>query len=457
MNKRRTRTRLLLLSFLLVLTALIVALSDPFNTPPIFLAPTETDVIALTQQDFALDVRVKDVDGDQLSVQVYNLPDWLSFDPYNMRLEGKPDIVDKGEYFITIKVDDGRVLRSKMVHVDVNYGHTAKQHLNDALLYLWQSKLEKLPGFSVAMMTPDGVLNTVVNGHSDWKRKKPLTTDSRFRIASVSKLVTSTLVVRLAEEGYLSLDDPIAKYLPIERIPYGKSISIRQVLSHTAGIVDHLNHGAFYRGNWKYRTWSSNDIINFAAGRKARFKPGKGYDYSNTGYYFLGLLIEKILDQPLGEAYQEWIFEPSGMSQSIYDDFSTRKKRIPQLAENSRAYEYHQSAVGAAGAIISTPADLARFGHALYTGKLVSEASLKEMTTDIASKLGGDHYGLGMRLWDDHGITHQGHSGLLMGYRTILMYLPEYKVTLAFATNHSIARWYDLVNGTLIEMADYYH
>ena len=82
----------------------------------------------------------------------------------------------KENTFITIKVDDGRVLRSKMVHVDVNYGHTAKQHLNDALLYLWQSKLEKLPGFSVAMMTPDGVLNTSANGYSDWKRKKPLTT-----------------------------------------------------------------------------------------------------------------------------------------------------------------------------------------------------------------------------------------------------------------------------------------
>ena len=125
--------------------------------------------------------------------------------------------------------------------------------------------------------------------------------------------------------------------------------------------------------------------------------------------------MKNVLDQPLGEAYQEWIFDPTGMSQSIYDNFSTRKKRIPQLAENSRAYEYHQSAVGAAGAIISTPADLARFGHALYTGQLVSEASLKDMTTDIGVNVGGDHYGLGMRLWDDHGITHQGHSGLLNG------------------------------------------
>jgi len=78
------------------------------------------------------------------------------------------------------------------------------------------------------------------------------------------------------------------------------------------------------------------------------------------------------------------------------------------------------------------------------------------MQKDIGNQKGGDHYGLGMRLWDDFGIKHIGHTGALMGYRSILMYLPEYDITIALATHHSHYNWYDLVNGVMLEMADYY-
>jgi CubicO group peptidase (beta-lactamase class C family) len=454
MKRKNTHWRLFVL--LLLVCTLAVALSDPFNTPPIFLAPTESEVQAYTGQPLNIGVEVQDVDGDALNIQVNNLPDWLTFDPYSMQITGQPARIDKGEYIIAIKADDGKVVRSKMIRLDVDYGHTAREHMHQAAFRIWEEKLSKLPGVSIALVSPDGSLSTFAQGYSNYSKKQHITAESRFRIASVSKVMTSALVMRLAEEGYLSLDDPLSKYIPIERIPYGKKITIRQVMSHTAGIIDHLNHGAFYYGNWKYRKWSSNDIINFAARRKARFAPGKGYAYSNTGFYFLGMLIEKVLDQPLDEAYQEWIFEPSGMTDTEYDDYSTRRNRVEGLAENSRAYEYHQSAVGAAGAIISTPSDVARFGYALYNGKLINEASLKDMTTDWGSAMGGDKYGLGTRIWDDHGILHVGHSGLLMGYRSILLYLPQYKVTLALSANHSHYNWYDLVNGVLLEMADYY-
>lgn len=445
-----------LLGFLLILSTLIVALSDPFNTPPIFLAPTETEVQAYTNQPLSIDVKVKDVDGDPLNIQVYNSPDWLQFDPFEMKLSGTPERIDKGEYIVTIKVDDGKVIRSKMLQLDVDYGHSAKEHLDEVLVKIWKEKLSKLPGFSATLIQPDGTIHKFNKGYANYSKTNKLTENSRYRIASVSKLMTATLIMRLSEGGYLNLDDPLIKYLPVGSIPYGKKMTIRQVMSHTAGLIDHLNHGSFYKGNWKYRKWSDNDIINFAARRRARFQPGQGYAYSNTGYYLLGMLIEKVLQQPLAEAYQDWIFTPAGMMNSELDDYSTRKNRVKNLAENSRAYEYHQSSVGAAGAIISTPEDMARFGYALYNGKLVNESSLKEMTTDYGAPRGGDHYGLGMRMWDDHGITHLGHSGLLMGYRSIMLYMPEYKTTLAFTTNHSYSQWYSLVNTALIEIADYY-
>jgi D-alanyl-D-alanine carboxypeptidase len=452
--KRKIRWQLLL--YVSLLSVLAVAIADPFNTPPIFLAPTESHVFAYSEKPFELDIEVEDIDNDLLEVEVYNLPQWCTFDPYLMQLYGTPERVDKGEYFVSIKVSDGRVVRTKLIDLEVDYGHSAEQHLQEAMSGIWKKKLSKLKGVSAAVISPEGELTALTLGHEDRYRREALLPDHRYRIASVSKLITSTLIMRLVEEEYFELDDKLFDHMEVPGLPNGEDITIRQLLSHTAGVVDHLNHSSFYRGNWKYRRWSERDIFRFAAVRRARFKPGEGYAYSNTGFYLLGELAEKVTGKSLGEAYQEYIFDPAGLKNTLYDDFSTRRRHIDNLVENGRAYEYHQSAVGAAGAIVSTPSDMARFGHALYHGKLVSEASLKAMQEDIGFEKGGDHYGLGMRMWDDFGIKHIGHTGSLMGYRSILMYLPEYDLTLALATHHSHYRWYDLVNGVMLEMADYY-
>jgi D-alanyl-D-alanine carboxypeptidase len=452
--KKRVQWRLLF--FVLLLSTLAVAIADPFNTPPIFLKPTDSHVTAYSEKGFELDIEVEDVDNDILKVQVHHLPEWCTFDPYLLQLYGRPERIDKGEYFITIKVDDGRVVRTKRINLEVEYGHTAKQHLEETMTGIWKEKLSSLQGASAAVISPEGELTTFTIGKCGRRSYDDLSPDHKFRIASVSKLMTATLIMRLAEEGQLSLDDRLSDHLDVPGLPNRDKITIRQLMSHTAGVVDHLNHPSFYRGNWKYRKWSERDIFRFAAVRRARFNPGESYAYSNTGYYLLGKLAEKLTGKPLGDAYRSYIFDTAGMENTLYDDFSTRRKPIEGLAENRRAYEYHQSAVGAAGAVISTPSDMARFGRALYNGKLVSEASLEEMQKDIGAEKGGDHYGLGMRLWDDFGIKHIGHTGALMGYRSILMYLPEYDITIALTTHHSHYNWYDLVNGVMLEMADYY-
>lgn len=444
------------LCFTLALSTLVVAIADPFNTPPVFLKPTENHITAYSEKEFELDIEVEDVDNDILKVEVHNLPEWCTFDPYLLQLYGRPERIDKGEYFISITVDDGSVVRTKMINLKVAYGHTAKQHLEEAMTGIWKDKLSSLRGASAAVISPAGTLTAFTFGRCGRRSRDAVSPDHKFRIASVSKLMTSTLIMRLADEGRLSLDDHLSEHLDVPGLPNGDKITIRQLLSHTAGVVDHLNHPSFYRGKWKYRKWSDRDIIRFAAVRRARFKPGESYAYSNTGYYLLGELAAKLAEKPLGDAYRHYIFDPAGMENTLYDNFSNRRNPIEGLAENSRSYEYHQSAVGAAGAVISTPSDMARFGHALYTGKLVSETALLEMQKDFGAEKGGDHYGLGMRMWDDFGIRHIGHTGALMGYRSILMYLPEYDVTIALATHHSHYNWYDLVNGVMLEMADYY-
>lgn len=452
--KNKRNWRLLLAS--LLFSGLAFAFSDPFNTPPIFLAPQDGTIEVLTEQPFELDIEVEDIDNDILNIRAEHLPEWITFDPYLLQLYGQPTRLDRGTYYITIKADDGREVRSKRLELKVKYGHSAQQHLEETVRATCQERLANLKGVSAAVIGPDGQLSTVVHGHSDAARRYALEPNHRFRVASVTKLFTSTLIMRLVEFGYFELDDRLAEYLEVPGLPNGKSITIRQLLSHTGGVIDHLNHPSFYRGNWKYRTWDEGDIYRFAAVRSPRFSPGQGYDYSNTGFYLLGELAEAVLEKPLKDAFREYIFTPAGLNQTIYDDFSDRRHRIDSLADNGRAYEYHLSAVGAAGAIVATPADVARFGHALFKGKLVSAQSLELMQQDLGYEQGGDHYGLGMRMWDDHGIKHFGHTGALMGYRSILMYLPEYETTIALSTHHSHYRWYDLVNDVLLEMADYY-
>lgn len=452
--KNKIKWRLLLAA--LVFSGLALAFSDPFNTPPIFLAPQDGIIEARTEEPFLLDIEVEDIDNDILKIQADHLPEWITFDPYLLQLYGTPGRLDRGSYFITIKADDGREVRSKRLELQVSYGHSVRQHLEEAVKSTCEERLANLKGVSAAIVGPDGRLSTVVHGYSDVAERQKLHPNHRFRVASVTKLFTSTLVMRLIELGHFGLDDRLTDYLKVPGLPYGSRITIRQLLSHTAGVIDHLNHPSFYRGNWKYRTWDEHDIYRFAAVRRSRFQPGQGYDYSNTGFYLLGELVEAVLEKPLKDAFQEYIFTPAGLNQTIYDDFSDRRHRIDSLADNGRAYEYHLSAVGAAGAIVATPADVARFGDALFNGRLVSARSLELMQEDLGFEQGGDHYGLGMRMWDDHGIRHLGHTGALMGYRSILMYLPEYETTIALSTHHTHYRWYDLVNEVLFEMADYY-
>jgi D-alanyl-D-alanine carboxypeptidase len=444
-----------LATYAFVLAMLVIAATNPFNTPPIFLAPTETSLQGYTERNFIQEVRVEDLDGDIVEIKAYNLPDWLEFDPVLGEIKGQPSRVDKGEYYFTLKADDGRVVRSKMFSLKVDYGHPIEQHLNECFTSLCTANLRGVLGASAAMITPDGQLKTSTYGRANPWKNEEVTPAHRYRVASVSKLFTAALVLRLVEEGHFRLDDTLCHYLPAN-VPFCKEFTIRQLLSHTAGVIDHLNHPGFYRGNWKYRQWSDQDIYRFAAQRGARFKPGHSYGYSNTGFYLLGKLAEAVLEMPLNEAYKEYIFDPLGLEDTFHDDFSNRSNRIPGLAENARAYEYHLSAVGAAGSIVSTPSDLARFGHALYSGKLLSDASLQAMIQDIGGVHGGSHYGLGMRMWDTHGIPHLGHTGLLMGYRAILMYLPEYETTIALTTNDLHYKWKEVVNGLLLEMADYY-
>lgn len=428
--------------------------TNPVNHLPDIESPPT--IQAYADSLFSFTIAVDDIDGDPLSVMVEGLPGWLSFDAVAWRLQGTPARQDKGEHRLTIIADDGKGQRSKSLTIEVAVLYSLQEKLVQELHERFILNTPGLLGVSAAIMTPDGQLLSATEGNSNPWEGLPVTPAHRYRMASVSKVFTAALVLRLAEEGFFQLDDKLFGYLPIPGLQYGENITIRQLLSHTAGVVDHLNSNDFWTGNWMNRTWTNEDIFQYAVGHGALFPPGTGYAYSNTGFYILGALVEEVAQMPLAQAFEQYIFGPLGLENTIYDDFSDIGHPIPDLARNARSYEYHLSAVGAAGAIVATPSDIARFGRAVYGGGFLSTASIDAMTTDYGYAVGGDHYGLGTRLWDDHNIIHHGHSGALMDYRTILMYVPAYDVCIALATNEPHANWYDLVNGILVEVVSHY-
>ncbi len=426
------------------------------NRPP--LLNFSTTALAKAEEPFTFDIDVEDADGDKLTITVNDLPDWLSFDESQQQLNGTPEGSDEGKSTFSIQVSDGTVQREKQVELTVIVPLTFAESINQKIDGLFNQHVPDLTGVSIAVYAPNKGELTTTRGNAKAWESTPLNADHQFRIASVTKTFTAVLLIRMAEEGKLSLDDKLNQYLNIDGLTGGETITLRQMLSNTSGLPDHLNNNDFWdeSGDWRNRSWTNQDIIDYAVNKGLRFTPGTAYAYSNTGFYLLGAVAEKVLSQPLGDIFDEWIIEPLDLENTFYDDFSNRQNTIPGLAENARSYEYRLSAVAGAGAMVSTPTDMLKFGRAVYGGSFVTPEHAEDMQTDLAAKLGGDDYGLGTRIWYDNNVHHLGHTGSLMDYRSILMHVPEHDIYISLATQDAHRNWYDLVNGLLVEVVRRY-
>ncbi len=321
---------------------------------------------------------------------------------------------------------------------------TPEAELANRLQQGWATLTPGLRGVSVAVLTRDDKLYTATVGASaPWVNSPPLSATHRFRVASVSKSFMAALILKLAEEGRLELDDKVTEHWPDCPVPNSGSITLRQLLSHTAGVFDHLNANTFWNdpANTATKVWTLEEILGFAARNGPLFAPGTSYAYSNTGICVLGGVVERILGMSYGTAVAQRLAGPMGLTSTVYDDFSTANAKIPHLAESAAAYSYHASAACAAGAMVSSPTDMARFGRLVYGGRFLGASSTGDMTRNLGKAVGGQDYGLGTRLWTRYGTSYHGHTGSLMDYRTILMYVPAGDLTIAMAANGAHDSW----------------
>ncbi len=430
----------------------------PEILPPELVAPLSSGTFINEELSIAIEVS----DPQDLDVELVfdGLPGWLEFLPGPSLLLGTPGSGDAGNYDILVTADNGSQTASAEILITVfdSEARYREFRLREHIVMAHSSITPGLRGVSMAMVDADGELYTAFTGDMGAVLSHlKLDEESMFRIASATKPMTTALVLKLVDDGVIGLDDILLDHYTTP-LPNASVMTLRQMLSHTAGVFDHLNSSLFW-GHPAFtptKVWSVDELVQFAVQNGPLFTPGTSYGYSNTAFCVLGTLVEEVTGMELSEAYEQMLFGPMGLERILYDDFSTVSNTIDGLARNHRTYEYHLSAAGAAGAMVASPADVATFGWQFYGGRFVSEELTEQLSVNIGSSLGGQPYGLGTRIWNIGGIPHHGHTGSLMNYRAILMYVPESDIAIAIHTHDTHNNWFNLVDDLFMYVMEHF-
>jgi D-alanyl-D-alanine carboxypeptidase len=305
----------------------------------------------------------------------------------------------------------------------------------------------RFPGIAVAVILPDGSSWSGRSGVGVLSTKVPLAADTLFSVASISKTFTAALALRLAERGVVSLDDPLSRWVP--SFPNAAKISLRELLNHTSGISDFFEPAAYKWIDANHKaTWTPAQVL--ARIGRPYFAPGKGYRYSSTNYILLGMALEKATGEPLAATIRTEFLEPLGLS----DTFLQGEEQIPNtlahgylspltapkdvsVGQPMIPYVSVATAAGASGGFVSTAADIARWGAALYGGRVLEPASLTAMTDFSASQPYHPTYlyGLGVERLPVAGRIAWGHRGHLDGFWSTMAYFPDTHLTVAMTVN----------------------
>ena len=266
----------------------------------------------------------------------------------------------------------------------------------------------------------------------------PIRPEMVFRIGSTTKQFTSACILKLVEQGRLRLDDPLSKYLPEYPGP-GRSATIRQLLTHTSGIRSATDMPTWFPH--MREDWSVAQLIDFFDGEPLDFAPGTRWRYSNSGYILLGAILEKVTGRPYAEVVADWIFRPLGMKDTRYDSDAPI---VPGRAEGYRrtpdgvinAPFLSMTQPFAAGALVSTVDDLARWQSALDEGRVLSAESRRLMWMPVELPDGRPtRYGFGWAVWSYEGHSVVEHGGSVNGFSTANMRLPDDRLYVAVLSN----------------------
>jgi D-alanyl-D-alanine carboxypeptidase len=262
---------------------------------------------------------------------------------------------------------------------------------------------------------------------------------TQYRVGSITKMFTATLIMQLIEQEKLSLTTPLSVFYP--EIKNSKEITIDHMLKHRSGLFNYTDDADFLE--YSSRPQSQEQMITRFSGFEPDFKPDKKYSYSNTNYMLLGYIIEKITGESYQAVLQKNIIDKLNLKNTHLGSVIDTDKNQAQSFYFSRSdwqiqKQWHMSTAIAAGAIISSPHDLNIFSIALMSGKLLSKISSKKMLSS-----GRYSYGRGIGRYQFYKRYTHGHFGQIEGFHSALLYFPEDDMSLAVSVNGLALDFYD--------------
>lgn len=305
------------------------------------------------------------------------------------------------------------------------------QEFDSAKLNAYFDALESKDKFmgSVAINKDGKLLYSRTIGYRDVENKIRPDSFTQYRIGSISKTFTAVMIMQAIEEGLLSLSDPLSRFYP--DIVNADKITLEQLLNHRSGIHNITEDPAII--SYYNKQTSKETLIDYITKAGSDFEPGTKYSYSNSNYLLLTFILEQVTKTDYSGLLRSKITEPLGLNKTAYgtgiNADQNQSKSYQYLNEWLNAGETHPSVTRGAGCLISTPSDLAKFGDALFGGKLLQTASLQKMKTMT------DTYGYGLFTIPFYGRFGLGHNGKVDGFNAVFGHFKQGQVSLAVLSN----------------------
>lgn len=316
-----------------------------------------------------------------------------------------------------------------------------------------------IPGVSVTMILPDGSTWSGASGLAEVATRTPVTPDTAFAYASMTKTFTSAVILQLVGEGRLRLADRAADLLPPLSVTIDRRITVGMLLNHTSGLADYFLNPKIDPPLQRRRSvaWTPDDALRYLG--KRRSPPGGPFYYSNTNYLLLGLIVERVTGRTLAAEIRTRVLEPNGLDATWYQAVEPGRPtlahgyRLPgtkrtvtpvDLADGTGIAPFRSvvTAAGGAGAMAGTSGDLARWARALYGGRVLGPDGTALLLSGFRTARGyvpGVTYGYGVQALSIDGHPSLGHSGRLLGFRGAVRHFPIDGLTIAVLTNQSRA------------------
>ncbi len=321
------------------------------------------------------------------------------------------------------------------------------------------------PGAILAVKFRGNETTAVSSGYGDLETHTPMSIQSPYYLGSITKTYTAVTILLLVEEGRLSLEDTLERFVP--DFPEGNKITVRHLLQHTSGLKDFYMY-LYYRPDRDEmiklvtKRWNQDELLKLSARFGRWFEPGTDWSYSSTNYYLLGVIIERASGLKLFEAYRHYIYKPLKLSRTWLPKHEKEHTTLPtgymgriqewkhseMFGELGPTTILDQSSVElSAGGLAAPASEAIQFLNGLFHEKLLSEKTLKTMmqfrpipplgVSDSNQNRHGrkDGYGLGLIKMELDGFTLLGHGGLYNGHTAGLWYIPDRDITIALYFN----------------------